>query len=541
MAGRTRHKTAQRLAQLRSALAEGRHADAWAEARRLLATRNPDAGVLGLAGAAAFHVGEVDTAVELLRDAVRRQPKDVDAHMNLGNVLSTTGETDTALEAYERAHELSPDYAEPAFNAGVLLVKLRKHALAVVWFEKALERKPDHTPAAIACAEALRASGNLKGALDILQGLIAREPDNAVARTNAAAVLSGLGDEAAAKAMAEAAIEIDPGLAQAHYNLGVAEQSLGEAASAIERYRRALALQPDNAAAALNQGEALLSTGDVASAETAFQRALDIDPIFAMAAVNLADIALADERPEDALHIIDRFLSRVPGHPSALAFKAFALRDLGQTAEAAELDDPDRFIVSRDIVAPEGYSDPPAFNEALIRHILAHPTLTPSPKAHATRMGRHSGELLSEPMGPMAVFGEQVMAGFDAYRRRFLGEASHPFLDLCPDNVSLSVWAVVMEQDGHQVPHIHPSSWLSGVYYAEVPPTIADTDPEHKGWIEFGSPPDDIHVQCQPPSKRFCPMEGRMFLFPSHFYHRTIPLSGKKRRISIAFDVMKSE
>jgi hypothetical protein len=29
-----------------------------------------------------------------------------------------------------------------------------------------------------------------------------------------------------------------------------------------------------------------------------------------------------------------------------------------------------------------------------------------------------------------------------------------------------------------------------------------------------------------------------MILFPSYFYHRTIPFSGREARISIAFDAM---
>ena len=73
---------------------------------------------------------------------------------------------------------------------------------------------------------------------------------------------------------------------------------------------------------------------------------------------------------------------------------------------------------------------------------------------------------------------------------------------------------------------------------SKSPPTVSDANTGHAGWIEFGRPPDDIHAQHVPETKLFQPEEGKMLLFPSHFYHRTLPLSGDQRRISVAFDVM---
>jgi hypothetical protein len=37
------------------------------------------------------------------------------------------------------------------------------------------------------------------------------------------------------------------------------------------------------------------------------------------------------------------------------------------------------------------------------------------------------------------------------------------------------------------------------------------------------------------------PYEGLMVLFPSYFYHRTIPFEGDSARISLAFDVVALE
>lgn len=538
MARRLNHKAEIQLARVREALAQGRPQDAWAEALHLLAGRVRAPAVLNLAGIAAFQSGDADQARELLGEAARRAPVDAEIHMNLGNVLAGCGDAESALQAYASAHALAQGYPEPAYNAGVLLLELKRYGDAADWFRSALERDLDHAAAAIGRAEALHKAGDLAAAEAELLALIARRPKDAVAFTNLSAVLDAKGDDAGALQKAEQAVTLDPGLAAAHFNKGVALQGLGLWQAAIDSYRRTLALEPAHAAAALNQGEAFFALGALDDAERAFARAHDIDPTFAKASVNLADLRLAEGNPAAALNEIEMFLSVVPGHPSALAFKAFALRDLGEAGKARVLDDPDRFIVARPLETPAGFADMAAFNAALGAHVLGHPTLTPSPKAHATRSGRHSGELLTEPMGPMAGFADEIMSAFKAYKRRFLGEASHPFLDACPDAVTLSVWAVVMHADGHQVPHIHPAAWLSGVYYVEVPDSIHAEDPDHAGWIEFGRPPEDIHAKHLPEVRLIKPEPGLMLLFPSYFYHRTVPLQGSAQRISIAFDVM---
>jgi uncharacterized protein (TIGR02466 family) len=95
-----------------------------------------------------------------------------------------------------------------------------------------------------------------------------------------------------------------------------------------------------------------------------------------------------------------------------------------------------------------------------------------------------------------------------------------------------------MGAQGHQVPHIHPGAVISGVYYVKVPSVVAKPDRDHAGWIEFGRPDPRHDCRVEPEVRRLQPREGRMVLFPSYLYHRTIPFATDEQRISIAFDVM---
>ncbi len=61
------------------------------------------------------------------------------------------------------------------------------------------------------------------------------------------------------------------------------------------------------------------------------------------------------------------------------------------------------------------------------------------------------------------------------------------------------------------------------------------------GWIEFGRPRSDIHCTVEPEVRALQPKEGLMVLFPSYFYHRTVPFEAAEERISIAFDVLAED
>lgn len=96
-----------------------------------------------------------------------------------------------------------------------------------------------------------------------------------------------------------------------------------------------------------------------------------------------------------------------------------------------------------------------------------------------------------------------------------------------------------MEKGGHQIPHIHGLSWLSGVYYVEVPNDVQDSDPEQKGWLSFGRAEERWHrPETQTPDLNICPQPGMLVTFPSYFWHGTRPITTSRRRISYAFDII---
>ena len=84
---------------------------------------------------------------------------------------------------------------------------------------------------------------------------------------------------------------------------------------------------------------------------------------------------------------------------------------------------------------------------------------------------------------------------------------------------------------------MHPLSWLSGVYYPHLPAEMHDSE-STAGWLEFGEPPKRFYRDSEPPRYLHTPREGELVIFPSWFWHKTLPFQSSDDRISVAFDVV---
>jgi uncharacterized protein (TIGR02466 family) len=186
---------------------------------------------------------------------------------------------------------------------------------------------------------------------------------------------------------------------------------------------------------------------------------------------------------------------------------------------------------------PARYRGPEEFLEPLRDQVATHPTLTWEPHGKTTRAGSQTARLVEADAEVFADFVAALRAAIDAFLARLPVMADHPHFFRIPTEYRLSIWATVLVEGGHQLPHIHPSGWLSGVYYVAVPESISDGDPDQAGWFEIGRPGDDLALTRPPDARAIKPEAGALLLFPSYYFHRTVPFRGDQARISIAFDV----
>ncbi len=91
-----------------------------------------------------------------------------------------------------------------------------------------------------------------------------------------------------------------------------------------------------------------------------------------------------------------------------------------------------------------------------------------------------------------------------------------------------------MVQNGHQISHIHPTGWVSGVLYLKT----VKSPSEDEGAIEFSIQGFDYPIiRDDYPRRIHQPIDGEIVLFPSSLFHRTIPVIKDVERSVIAFDL----
>ena len=448
-------------------------------------------------------------AESLYRQVLQAEPNQPDALHLLGLIAQQAGQSASAIDLIRKAIKINQHNPDYYHNLGVVYESLKKYDAAIQCNMRAIQLRPDFFASRFSLANDYRLAGRLEEAVGEYRNALMLRPD----------------------------------AAEVYSNLGAAQEALGRSQEAVDNLRKALEIQPDQPDMFSNLGMALHSLGNLQEAESKYRRAIELKPDFSTARANLTETLLEQGKPEEALAEARQSLQLGNGNQAAFALIAIACNELGETAERDCLLD-FSLVRATDIEPPQAIPSPgpdrdenalQVFNTELARHTLSHPSLVFEPTTKSTKKGRQSGELLIEPKGPVAHLEKQIRAAVEEYIAGIPGDTDHPFLSRKPDHWHLTAWVTILNREGHQLPHIHPAAWLSGVYYVQVPEQSSGR--KKAGWLEFVGAPEHLQRERPMPSRYEEPVPGRMYLFPSYFYHRTVPFDGDQPRISIAFDI----
>ncbi len=454
-----------------------------------------------------FNAGRLPQAEAVCRRLLSVDPGDADALHLLGLIADRAGHRDAGIELVGRAIAADGRNAQFYANLGLMLESAGQLDKAIEANTHAARIDPGNFAAWFNLGNEHRSRDNLDAAVEAYQTALTIRPTRFD-------ILANLGGTLAAR---------------------------GDHADAVSAYRRALALAPNEAVLHSNLGNALAALGRHDEAVTAFEKATELEPDLVEALDNLAAAQLRTGDANGALAVTDRALKAAPGDRTALALRGVALDAVGDTAGRAQLLDYERFVQPVRVDCPATYESLDAFNAALVAHVTTHPTLTFEPGSKSTRGGSQSLNLLLGETGPIEHLRQAITIAVERYLETHPPGPGHPFLEKPLAGWRLNVWATVLDAQGHQLPHIHPAGWLSGVYYAQLPDAMTQHRGGRAGWIEFGRAPEGFPPTPDDSVKTIEPEEGLMLLFPSYFYHRTLPFDDDTQRVSIAFDVLPDE
>ena len=431
----------------------------------------------------------------------------------------------------------------------------------------------EHDPSQLEQIRALHAAGRSAEALHACRELLGAQPARADALAIAGTLALKLGQHAEAEADLRAAVALEPGNLEALFNWGNALTRLGRRAEATQAFSRALEVRPDFVPALNNLGNALYETKELTAAVATFRRAVQLAPQAAHLHRNLGTALREAGSREAALECFRRaralrpgwlkalqslattamelgdwrsaadacasWLEQSPANVEALGLRSIALDELGETAAASELLSFEHLLRLTELSPPPGYASLAAFNAELSAQTLAHPTLhTPSsddPRYHCPTL-RMTAEFCAGSSGASAALARLVAQAIDEYVAELAQRwPTHPFVVGAARQFALKSWSTVLDREGNLEPHVHYASYVSAVYYPQVPRDM-DSARTGAGFLEFGGGPARFPCRVSREVRAVQPREGLLVLFPSYFYHRTAPFRAAQPRIAIAFD-----
>lgn len=599
--GPAAHHIGQLLQAGLSAQKAGRVAEAEKAYRQVLAIdpRNPDAWQL--LGLLAKNLGRPDLAVEHMRRSLDANPRQPGVWSNLGNLHLAEGRPVEALSCYDRAIALMAGNAEFHFHRAKALHALKRLPEAEKACADTLKLSPRHVQGLLMLGLTLTDAERLPEAETALRQALALAPDHPLVLINLGSCLRHQHRYADAEPLARRATQVAPQSKDGWLLLGNVLGDLSRYDESIEAFQAAIARDPLDRDAHRNLARRLWTLGRldevfnavyaVMRAQPQSARALDIAAElqaefgFVDAAMQNCALALTlapndpsvlrrqtalllrADRPLDAIPLLRRLLEthadNVPlRNDLALALVRSGDRDgareaARQTLSLAPYDqyalallgtldrlagdnplDIDGCVAVFDLPAPGGWADRDGFlGECLSLLDRLHDTVNEPIHLTLRKGTQTSANLFAQrDDAPLVALREQILATVRGYVDAMPTDPTHPYFGRRGKGLTFAgSWSSRLRDGGFHTHHIHPEGWISGVYYLQVPPAANAGD--QSGWLTFGVP--NLGPEISLPSLHAVqPKPGRLVLFPSYFWHGTVPFQDEVPRVTIAFDLV---
>jgi tetratricopeptide (TPR) repeat protein len=515
--------------------------------------------------------GRSAEAVPLLQRAIQGFPRYPRAALLLVRYYLDAGRPASAL-----------DVATPWCNTGnvdddlsalhvAAYTALGRESEAVASYRRLVALAPENHTAAHTLAVALNAANQPEeGERVVRQTLSRTRPTAALHHTHARSLIA-LERFDQAEAALRACVGLEPRRAEAHDSLAqlvwMRTGNIGEATrvldQALEKYQHDDALWAAKATLLQGAGDARAAYACLAKRTSRPQpppalliraglAALDFEP---GTALTLAQQAMRAQ-PKNltarkllcaaylgvgdglaAMRECATLLEATPDDQYLIAMQTTALRLLNDPRYEA-LCDYDKMVLSQSLETPPGWSDLASFlTDVTVRLNALH-----NPHGHrllyqSLRQGTETTQDLSrnqDPViqalfhafaAPIARYREQIGQGNDPLRRRNRGASRF--------NGS---WSVRLHSAGYHTSHVHPRGWISSACYIQLPDSMT-AGHTAEGILSFGTP-GMITTPSLDAELSVRPELGQLVLFPSYFWHGTLPFHSEQPRLTVAFDVV---
>ncbi|MEO6245057.1 MAG: tetratricopeptide repeat protein [Opitutaceae bacterium] len=269
--------------------------------------------------------GDLERARIEYQNVLQLQPDDLLANEGLATIWYDRGATVRAIAQLSKVVTLAPGNLDARLKRAQLLAALGKgndagrEALAI------LGRSSSAAEALVLLTESVRDAADLKGAEEYLQKF--SEKDTVSYHIAAANLFSFRGDRVKARAALDRAVVIDPKSAAAHTAMAGLHTAMGKPAEARAEFKLAADLTPVRSRTRVQYAGYLAQTGSLTEAAAMLNDITRQAPDSQLAWRALAQISMAEKRPDDAVRFLEKALALDAADYEALVMRA----RIGQT------------------------------------------------------------------------------------------------------------------------------------------------------------------------------------------------------------------
>lgn len=292
--------------------------------------RNPrDVNMVALLGATLLKTGQISEAEKFLREAIELAPSFAKPHEDLGTLLLEENRPDEAAEILRNATRLDPQAELAFFNLGRALILLGQGAEADKVFEASFELNPERKKLALA-AEHHR-NGQLEEAAKLYRDVLRENPKNVDALRLLGAIAASQQRFDEAERRFRRAIVLAPDFVRAIIDLGRLLKEQSRYQEAIECFKKVNTLEPDNVQSHFQLASTLAPAALTYDAVAAYQRVLELQPNHAGAVLGFAHMLKTVGRQDEAVAAYRNFIKLTPdqgeGYWSLANLKTYRLTD----------------------------------------------------------------------------------------------------------------------------------------------------------------------------------------------------------------------
>lgn len=306
--------------------------------QRVLAVWPGQADALHLMGVMAHAYGNLDLALQHVRQACRAPRAPALYFSNLAEMCRQRGLLDEGEQAGRRATALEPGLAAAWNNLGIILQEAGKLEESAACLERVVALQPDYVEAHNNLGNTYKRMGRLDKAAARYEHALALFPNYAEAHSNLSLLLNDLGRHDEAAERARRAIDLNPRCADAYVNLASAEMARHRPGEALRWLESLLASAPEHGGGLAAKAKCLNQLERRQEALDCAQRAVTVVPYSADAHNTLGEALQAADRFDEALACFDR-AAQLPGTMAEAAAlnRASLLAEIGRSDEAAAI------------------------------------------------------------------------------------------------------------------------------------------------------------------------------------------------------------